>query len=1098
MLRHELWTLPWDAGGFKRVVAKLPVVEGSSRGSVYFQSAAGEGSAGIYQFDRIDEVVSDTVGRLIRVYDGSTLINEWIPERTSWSHDDDDRIAQVSGPSLVSAFEKWVLYPFDYPKSPTLDPDWIWGSEEDLIENGDFESLNFLENEGFEEGEIKPWWAGNTEGVSANAAIETTEVDTGSFSMKVTPLQVEGGASTSVSGLHQFHDYTISARIKATAGVTLQLAASGESGMVVVTGNRVVEHDLSPGGYEAQVDLVASGNWETIQLVFRAAAGQDSSQISIRQIAGTLADFFVDVVTVSGQGVGAEGWQMHPWDGDVLFTASSEVPANTGSFTLKVNAPDAQGVFTGPIPVQKGATYTITAWVRTLSGTALWELSVIDELYRRIGNASVVASTTWQKLEITGVVSDQFPGDREIFVGINNISGGQATAYFDTISVVRGRPKTTVGDMVIEVMDDVTLDHAADPRGVALTWVDYSSLTDALDSGGNAWAANVAANLPFGMTYGQIWDVFSDLGYEWELVAKAVPSGALTHDLRWYNPAGRDDAPSTAISPKQGVTGGSVVKRIPGYTSVIVEGKDGLYLEDVDATAETNFGHTERFLTAREIGDLTTLGTTADEALDFELTNRKAVQFEITAGPNWPRPLVSYKPGDTIPMQLPPGLPREYRRVQRIDYMGTEPTQYVVVGSRVLLGEAGGWELVRRMWRAFKRRDKDTIHTVDDGGGGGVGAPTIFVAASDATPQSKTLAHFRCNGTNDHEVIMAAISALSAVRGGRVLLSEGSFFCQFGQLAWDVARLTLQGLGRNTTVLNFFGGSGDAISLSTSAQYNTIRDLAIFGPGSGSEHGIAALGQTLTVRDCLIQSIGGNAIHASGFTRLWLLDNWVDDIGGVGISLNGITQALIRGNQITRIQSHGITLTGAQCEDVIVSGNLIQAAEDIGTHGINIEGSLVNSKIVINIIEGGGHGISATNMSLCRVLANQITAALFSVDNTYDSIILSGDSDDNYIHNNMMIGSPSSPKPRYGINISVSTCENNIVVGNSFGPASNYGTDPLLNLGTDTELFYPANPTYGDNFVIDPSGGGGATPQSKSVVATAETEAAQSITPTQP
>jgi hypothetical protein len=55
----------------------------------------------------------------------------------------------------------------------------------------------------------------------------------------------------------------------------------------------------------------------------------------------------------------------------------------------------------------------------------------------------------------------------------------------------------------------------------------------------------------------------------------------------------------------------------------------------------------------------------------------------------------------------------------------------------------------------------------------------IMVAASDATDREKTMAGlsggYVCDGTNDHTDINAAITAVSAVGGGKVILSSGEF-----------------------------------------------------------------------------------------------------------------------------------------------------------------------------------------------------------------------------------------------------------------------------------------------------------------------------------
>jgi hypothetical protein len=64
-LRFEAWTLPWSAS-FERVIADLPAITGS-RGMVRL-SDYGEAAIVLPEdYDRLSDVISSTVGTLIRV-----------------------------------------------------------------------------------------------------------------------------------------------------------------------------------------------------------------------------------------------------------------------------------------------------------------------------------------------------------------------------------------------------------------------------------------------------------------------------------------------------------------------------------------------------------------------------------------------------------------------------------------------------------------------------------------------------------------------------------------------------------------------------------------------------------------------------------------------------------------------------------------------------------------------------------------------------------------------------------------------------------------------------------------------------------------------
>jgi hypothetical protein len=74
------------------------------------------------------------------------------------------------------------------------------------------------------------------------------------------------------------------------------------------------------------------------------------------------------------------------------------------------------------------------------------------------------------------------------------------------------------------------------------------------------------------------------------------------------------------------------------------------------------------------------------------------------------------------------------------------------------------------------------------------------------------------------------------------------------------------------------------------------------------------------------------------------------------------------------------------------------------------------------------------------------------------------DSSYNQVRGNMILPD-SAGNTRYGINVSNSGCDCNVVVGNSLGDPADYGTDALNDAGTGTWLTFPNDPAYGDNFV---------------------------------
>ena len=122
-----------------------------------------------------------------------------------------------------------------------------------------------------------------------------------------------------------------------------------------------------------------------------------------------------------------------------------------------------------------------------------------------------------------------------------------------------------------------------------------------------------------------------------------------------------------------------------------------------------------------------------------------------------------------------------------------------------------------------------------------------------------------------------------------------------------------------------------------------------------------------------------------------------------------------------------------------------------------------------------------------------------AASNTYDAFQLNGPIDDglrvedNHIRNASQL--------RYGINIADSGVVRAIVVGNSGGDPADFGTDAINDQGTDTQLTYPSDATYGDNFFR--SGSSSGADQNEAVSSSFDSagkdqEFAQPVTPVQP
>jgi hypothetical protein len=159
------------------------------------------------------------------------------------------------------------------------------------------------------------------------------------------------------------------------------------------------------------------------------------------------------------------------------------------------------------------------------------------------------------------------------------------------------------------------------------------------------------------------------------------------------------------------------------------------------------------------------------------------------------------------------------------------------------------------------------------------------------------------------------------------------------------------------------------------------------------------------------------------------------------------------------------TDTGNNPPPIHIHDNTIDTALTLdGMRLTGVKGALVHDNYVE---QPDGHGYVFDACSGCTIHDNK--AWWPNSDDTYDAFLLAGDSNNNYLHSNDAKnadpGSGSPERWQYGVNVSAAACDDNIVVGNDLRAAGDFGTAPINDAGTGTILTWPADATYGDNFV---------------------------------
>jgi parallel beta-helix repeat protein len=247
---------------------------------------------------------------------------------------------------------------------------------------------------------------------------------------------------------------------------------------------------------------------------------------------------------------------------------------------------------------------------------------------------------------------------------------------------------------------------------------------------------------------------------------------------------------------------------------------------------------------------------------------------------------------------------------------------------------------------------------------GGGGAPTVVVAAVDATDFSKSKADYVCTGINDDQTIQAAITAIP--EGGRVLLTEGTFTCRYGQIIISVEAIHIQGMGM-ATVMDFTSGTGVGIDLD--AEGCVVSDLWILGnflPAAG----IDMARPNCSVRNVRVSNIGdapNNGAIAITFTgdKPKIVNCFLDDNDSPGVWVAaGVDDAIIEGNHFF---TNGEAIE-CLADDAVIVGNTIHAEIGIALSGSD------GTRIVGNTIFAGAAGVSVTASQEVTISGNWMTA----------------------------------------------------------------------------------------------------------------------------
>lgn len=998
----EVWDIP--GVGTSKKIAQLPV----SRVSFTRQfNGIGSGTVAIpASYSRIHDINnpdSDT-GSVMRVYLDGTLA--YTIESDEMSEPYSDRagaLIDISGPGIESMVGWAIAYPYDYPELPTKFPDWRYGSDEvaGSFTNGSFEDDALEGNGGGETGNIAPFRPTSGSGFgSPNEGPDINEVGahvrSGTKSIVTDPGARHTGFEFLLTDLQAGGRYQVQIYFKepTASGLRYTAAIQVKSGYTVHHANGFVYN-----GYAmAELDNVArnpasngepggsaDGTFQVFDLDVTLGSSQTEAKVVVQfddhiPAVQNGPEFYVDDITVTGPGFGLSPWEPITVQGggtvDVFERDTVDgVTDGTYSCQFQVTSTVARrcGIRQHVTGLTPGGTYTFAVDIEHDQGTSE-DFAIIlkrpSGTFYTPADAFTVNAFTNIRRAVTIELGED---DDEVHIDIrHDETGASPNVFVDNAEFSPGLPATTVGAMMTDLLDDAAVDHAAEgapgaPR-TTLAHLKYDSWSDTQDSNGNNWTdSELSIDIPRGMRYTQVLGKIIEWGYEWEVVWN---DGASQYELKIYNPGGMGvSGVARTILEGQSIRSGSIKHYVPERNHVFAEGAEGLWAEQADGTDQTNYERRE-FYVGDESATTQNTVTVLSQTQLSEFDNNLGVSITLDWDDNL-LPFRDFDIGDTLAINFPDRGHTGQYRVRRItaNLADTgENTFTVVLNSEVTEPFAAVSTAVNRLLEEFQ-----PLTTPDASLDIAVGNPLVFegpieasllIVGQDVPDALIDVADYVCDGVDDQEEISAAITELSDLGGGKLVMA-GTFSCSAytGQttpvldLSGDIHFEGLRAGSSWGTVIEVDdgsatpGGTVPAVRLGNSG-FTHISDMQISvdstaGAGTGYERAVEFQGKLATDLYILATDggVGGRDILTMNADTSRMIRPLIESTQagtGSGIQmLGGRVGTVIRDPILVDVEEHGILVDAAELDHQIY-----------GVTSIDVGGKTTNTYDVVHIEDG--------------------------------------------------------------------------------------------------------------------------------------------------
>ncbi len=937
----EAWSLPLATS--TRTVARVPFIKGSAAAGV---NGLGRGSITVRKdWSRLADVTDpdNGVGSLFRIYRDNVLIPElsFFGRRDARNLEDEATgLVVISGPGIGDVMNFGRVENFDYPVSPTIDPDWSWGAGANLT---DFRNASFEENPddatdtgtGFEDETLDGWGpipgSGDFNSNDTDPTVDNGDARTGTFSATWDPGAVHSGMQRKIT-LSQGERYQFQVYLKsATSGrrFTFGITPFG----VKHHTNAFVYNDIAM----AELENVASnglgtpggstdGTWQVMDLDVTMAITTKAGD----PIEATLYVQFdhhgvsngpvarIDDSDNNGPGLGLFPWQQTPDPSEInifLQDTSPPVAALDGDAVARivVEGSSADAGTTQLIEgVTVGRTYTARGFIhhdlgsnqdfriRIRRGTGG---SIIQQT-----TASIATGGTWTKISVTAVADCP-----NIFVSIIKVTPGEF--WVDKTSLIEGQDSASWGDINQQLMDDAAVDHTGEAPPFdrdTLGFVDYTSFTNLLDSAGDAWVpATVDYRAKRGKKYRQIGADGARMGFE--SIVRDTTSGVVLEIFNPYDWSSRTggigvDLTGTGVPEIMygaGVTSGPIIRQPSTANRWHVEGEAGLFEVRRDLGSIGDYDTREGYEGSIDFLAGETLAQIADQTLAERTIPTTALKTNLAPhdGDDVPVPFRDFNLGDTYPINLIGDFVGPMRVMQVTVDFAPGVGFYTVEWDQVTFTSDPMKATIEAVRRLLEQ--PTTLDAPPDLSTRGTGLaadaaiePAFLVAAFNADPATREVAHFLCDGINDHIEINAALAALpfgtpTAGRSnnirGIVQLSEGSFHGNGDVVIPGGAGLLGRGIG---TVFDGNGTAGLRFVMNNESELGNMGITESVARSVGAALIFASTTGNVSVHDLYVYQLQSPTTHfidfsgGSGGGLIW--NNFVEvGVFTFGMELNG-------------------------------------------------------------------------------------------------------------------------------------------------------------------------------------------------------------------